>query len=79
MRAVAQRAEVGTVQAALRVVAADRVATALATGARRPKFDLRVSAYGTVDELNAVLPPGLPPAKFQPYAQLFADRVMPAF
>lgn len=29
--------------------------TALGTGARRPKFDLRVASYGTVDELNAVL------------------------
>ena len=27
--------------------------TALATGQRRPKHDLRVSAYGTVDETNA--------------------------
>jgi cob(I)alamin adenosyltransferase len=29
--------------------------TALATGERRLKFDLRVSAYGTVDETNACL------------------------
>lgn len=29
--------------------------TALGTGARRPKFDLRVAAYGSVDELNAVI------------------------
>jgi cob(I)alamin adenosyltransferase len=29
--------------------------TALGTGERRPKYDLRVSAYGTVDELNAAL------------------------
>ena len=29
--------------------------TALGTGARRPKYDLRVSAYGTVDETNSVL------------------------
>jgi cob(I)alamin adenosyltransferase len=29
--------------------------TALATGARRPKFDLRVSAYGTTDETNACI------------------------
>jgi cob(I)alamin adenosyltransferase len=29
--------------------------TALATGARRPKHDLRVAAYGTVDETNACL------------------------
>ncbi len=29
--------------------------TALATGERRPKFDLRVSAYGTVDETNSCI------------------------
>jgi len=29
--------------------------TALGTGARRKKYDLRVEAYGTVDELNAVI------------------------
>lgn len=29
--------------------------TALGTGARRPKYDLRVAAYGTVDETNAAL------------------------
>ena len=29
--------------------------TALANGERRPKFDLRVDAYGTVDETNAVI------------------------
>ena len=29
--------------------------TALGTGERRTKFDLRVAAYGTVDELNSVL------------------------
>jgi cob(I)alamin adenosyltransferase len=29
--------------------------TALGSGERRPKHDLRVSAYGTTDELNAVL------------------------
>ena len=29
--------------------------TALASGARRAKFDLRVTAYGTVDETNACL------------------------
>lgn len=29
--------------------------TALATGARRPKFDLRVAAYGTTDETNACI------------------------
>src|SRR5712692_6892056 len=29
--------------------------TALGSGARRKKFDLRVSAYGTLDEVNAVI------------------------
>jgi cob(I)alamin adenosyltransferase len=29
--------------------------TALGTGERRPKYDARVAAYGTVDELNAVI------------------------
>lgn len=33
----------------------DDGSTALATGARRPKFDLRVQAYGTVDETNACI------------------------
>jgi cob(I)alamin adenosyltransferase len=29
--------------------------TALGTGERRPKYDLRVAAYGTVDEVNAAI------------------------
>jgi cob(I)alamin adenosyltransferase len=29
--------------------------TALGSGERRPKYDLRVSAYGTIDETNAVI------------------------
>jgi cob(I)alamin adenosyltransferase len=29
--------------------------TALGSGERRPKFDLRISAYGTVDETNAAI------------------------
>ena len=29
--------------------------TALGSGERRPKFDLRISAYGTVDEANAAI------------------------
>jgi cob(I)alamin adenosyltransferase len=33
----------------------DKGTTALATGERRPKYDLRVAAYGTVDETNACL------------------------
>ena len=33
----------------------DDGSTALGTGERRPKYDLRVEAYGTVDEVNAVI------------------------
>src|SRR6201994_3500063 len=29
--------------------------TALGSGERRPKFDLRIEAYGTVDETNAAI------------------------
>ena len=29
--------------------------TALGNGERRPKFDLRIAAYGTIDELNAAI------------------------
>jgi cob(I)alamin adenosyltransferase len=29
--------------------------TALGSGERRPKFDLRIAAYGTVDEINAAI------------------------
>src|SRR5271169_3903336 len=29
--------------------------TALGTGARRKKYDLRISAYGTIDEVNAAI------------------------
>lgn len=35
--------------------AGDDGMTALGTGERRPKYDLRVAAYGTFDELNAAL------------------------
>lgn len=33
----------------------DTGTTALGSGERRPKYDLRVAAYGTVDETNAVV------------------------
>lgn len=33
----------------------DKGTTALGNGERRPKFDLRVAAYGTVDETNAAI------------------------
>lgn len=33
----------------------DDGSTALANGERRPKFDLRIDAYGTVDETNACI------------------------
>jgi cob(I)alamin adenosyltransferase len=32
----------------------DDGSTALGSGERRPKYDLRVAAYGTVDEVNAI-------------------------
>jgi cob(I)alamin adenosyltransferase len=33
----------------------DDGSTALGTGERRPKYDLCIAAYGTVDELNAAI------------------------
>ncbi|MCU0885843.1 MAG: cob(I)yrinic acid a,c-diamide adenosyltransferase [Beijerinckiaceae bacterium] len=33
----------------------DKGTTALGTGERRPKFDLRIASYGTVDETNAAI------------------------
>ena len=33
----------------------DDGSTALGSGERRPKYDLRVAAYGTVDEINAAI------------------------
>ena len=33
----------------------DKGTTALGSGERRPKFDLRISAYGTVDEASAAI------------------------
>ena len=33
----------------------DQGTTGLASGERRPKYDLRIEAYGTVDETNACL------------------------
>src|SRR5438270_1550984 len=33
----------------------DTGTTALGTGERRKKYDLRISAYGTLDEVNAVI------------------------
>jgi hypothetical protein len=33
----------------------DQGTTALGTGERRPKYDLRIEAYGTVDETNAAI------------------------
>jgi hypothetical protein len=38
--------------------------------------------YGTLLEPMSrmvMLPPGLPPREFVPYAQVFADEVLPAF
>ena len=36
-------------------------------------------ARGPVEHITLMLPPGLPPEQFKPYAQLFADEVIPAF
>src|ERR1700738_2481984 len=33
----------------------DTGTTALGSGERRPKYDLRIAAYGTVDETNAAI------------------------
>jgi cob(I)alamin adenosyltransferase len=33
----------------------DKGTTALGTGERRPKYDLRIASYGTVDEANAAI------------------------
>lgn len=44
--------------------------TALGTGERRLKFDLRVDAYGTVDECNAAI--GVARLHTQPHEQLHA-------
>lgn len=46
--------------------------TALASGERRPKHDLRIEAYGTVDELNATL--GL--ARLHTAADIELDAVL---
>src|SRR3974390_1050533 len=35
--------------------AGDDGTTALGSGERRPKYDLRIAAYGTVDETNAAI------------------------
>src|SRR6266852_2683430 len=35
--------------------AGDDGTTALGTGERRKKYDLRIAAYGTLDEVNAVI------------------------
>lgn len=57
-KALAQRAEAATVQAALRVVAADRVATALATGApyAEPLATLRKLETGDASRIDALAP-----------------------
>ena len=46
--------------------------TALGSGERRPKYDLRVAAYGTVDEVNAVI--GI--ARLQAAGNLELDRML---
>jgi hypothetical protein len=39
----------------------------------------QMQAKGPVEHIMMTLPPGLPAARFQPYAELFAREVMPAF
>jgi alkanesulfonate monooxygenase SsuD/methylene tetrahydromethanopterin reductase-like flavin-dependent oxidoreductase (luciferase family) len=39
----------------------------------------RMLAKAPVEHFMMMLPPGLPPAQFKPYAELFAREVMPAF
>ncbi|WP_238178668.1 COG4223 family protein [Methylobacterium dankookense] len=57
-KALAQRAQATTVQAALRVVAADRIATALATGApyAEPLATLRKLETGDTSRVDALAP-----------------------
>jgi cob(I)alamin adenosyltransferase len=50
----------------------DDGSTALGSGERRPKYDLRVAAYGTVDEVNAVI--GI--ARLQAAGNLELDRML---
>ncbi|MEA1831325.1 translation initiation factor 2 [Methylobacterium durans] len=81
-KAVAQRAEATTVQAALRVVTADRIATALNTGApySEPLAVLRKLETGDASRLDALSPfaeGGAPSAaelaaEFRPIAQKIA-------
>lgn len=44
--------------------------TALGTGERRPKYDLRIASYGTVDETNAAI--GVARLHIDPGSRLFA-------
>lgn len=52
----------------------DQGSTALGSGERRPKFDLRVAAYGTVDETNAAI--GLARLTARSQAPLIDDMLM---
>jgi hypothetical protein len=36
-------------------------------------------AKAPVEHFTMMLPPGLPPAQFKPYAEVFAQEVIPAF
>jgi hypothetical protein len=39
----------------------------------------QMRAKATVEHFTMMLPPGLPPAQFVPYAEVFANEVIPAF
>jgi cob(I)alamin adenosyltransferase len=49
--------------------------TALGSGERRPKYDLRIAAYGTIDELNACLGIARSHTADQPAADAMLARI----
>jgi cob(I)alamin adenosyltransferase len=55
VRAIIGRGEAMVVLNKIYTRTGDDGTTALGTGARRKKYDLRVAAYGTLDEVNAAL------------------------
>jgi cob(I)alamin adenosyltransferase len=58
--------------------AGDRGETSLGDGSRVPKTDLRIEAYGTVDELNSTIGSVLaagPPAEFRPWLERIQNEL----